>query len=78
MCHRNALVFGGAREHRVFPGRSGNLVQHRPNPPNWGTVNEVHGEYFEALPARSTVKVAELLMGTRGFTALSDINGCLA
>ena len=36
---QNALVFGGAREHRVFPGRSGNLVQHRPNPPNWSTVN---------------------------------------
>jgi hypothetical protein len=23
---QNALVFGGAREHRVFPGRSGNLT----------------------------------------------------
>ena len=36
---QNALVFGGAREHRVFPGRSGNLVQHRPNPPNRRTVS---------------------------------------
>ena len=26
---------------------------------------EVHGEYFETLLARSTVKVAELLMGAR-------------
>jgi hypothetical protein len=59
------LVFGGAREHREFPGRSGNLVQHRPKPPNWSTVNWVYGEYFETLLARSTVKVAELLMGAR-------------
>jgi hypothetical protein len=36
---QSAVVFGGAREHRVFPRRSGNLVQHRPNPPNWSTVN---------------------------------------
>jgi hypothetical protein len=36
---QNALVFGGAREYRVFPGRSGNLVQHRPNPPNRRTVS---------------------------------------
>ena len=36
---QNALVFDGAREHRVFPGRSGNLVQHRPNPPNRRTVS---------------------------------------
>jgi len=36
---QNALVFGGTREHRVFPGRSGNLVQHRPNPLNWSIVN---------------------------------------
>jgi hypothetical protein len=36
---QNALVFGGTREHRVFPGRSGNLVQHRPNPPNRSTVS---------------------------------------
>jgi enamine deaminase RidA (YjgF/YER057c/UK114 family) len=26
---------------------------------------EVSGEYFDTLPARSTVKVAELLMGAR-------------
>jgi reactive intermediate/imine deaminase len=32
---------------------------------DYGTVNEVYGEYFETLPARSTVKVAELLMGAR-------------
>jgi hypothetical protein len=32
---------------------------------NYGTVNEVHGEYVKTLPARSTVKVAELLMGAR-------------
>jgi hypothetical protein len=62
---QNALVFGGAREHREFPGRSGNLVQHRPNPPNRRTVSQVYGEYFETLSARSTVKVAELLMGAR-------------
>jgi hypothetical protein len=36
---QNALVFGGAGEHRKFPGRSGNLVQHRPNPPNRRTVS---------------------------------------
>ena len=29
------------------------------------TVNEVHGEYFKTLPARSTVNAAELLMGAR-------------
>jgi hypothetical protein len=62
---QNALVFGGAREHRVFPGRCGNLVQHRPNPLNRRTVSWVYGEYFETLPARSKVKVAELLMGAR-------------
>jgi hypothetical protein len=38
---QNALIFGGGREHRVFPGRSGNLVLHRPNPPNWSTINQV-------------------------------------
>jgi 2-iminobutanoate/2-iminopropanoate deaminase len=32
---------------------------------DYGTVNEVYGESFETLPARSTVKVAELLMGAR-------------
>jgi reactive intermediate/imine deaminase len=32
---------------------------------DYRTVNEVYGEYFETLPARSTVKVAELLMGAR-------------
>jgi 2-iminobutanoate/2-iminopropanoate deaminase len=32
---------------------------------DYGTGNEVYGEYFETLPARSTVKVAELLMGAR-------------
>jgi reactive intermediate/imine deaminase len=32
---------------------------------DYSTVNEVYGEYFETLPARSTVKVAELLMGAR-------------
>jgi hypothetical protein len=48
---QNALVFGGTREHPVFPGRSGNLVQHRPNPPNRRTVSKVYGEYFETLPA---------------------------
>jgi hypothetical protein len=62
---QNALVFGGAREHRVFPGRCGNLVQHRPNPLNRRTVSWVYGEYFETLPDRSKVKVAELLMGAR-------------
>jgi 2-iminobutanoate/2-iminopropanoate deaminase len=32
---------------------------------DYDTVNEVYSEYFETLPARSTVKVAELLMGAR-------------
>jgi 2-iminobutanoate/2-iminopropanoate deaminase len=32
---------------------------------DYGTVNEVYGEYFGILPARSMVKVAELLMGAR-------------
>jgi 2-iminobutanoate/2-iminopropanoate deaminase len=32
---------------------------------DYSIVTEVHGEYFETLPARSTVKVAELLMGAR-------------
>jgi hypothetical protein len=62
---QNALVFGDAREREVFPGHSGNLVQYRLNPPNWSTVNEVYGEYFETMLARSTVKVAEPLMGAR-------------
>jgi reactive intermediate/imine deaminase len=32
---------------------------------DYDTVNEVYSDYFETLPARSTVKVAELLMGAR-------------
>ena len=32
---------------------------------DYGTVNEVYGEYVETPSARSTVKVAELLMGAR-------------
>lgn len=32
---------------------------------DYATVNEVYGEYFEVYPARTTVKVAELLMGAR-------------
>ncbi|MDQ4001949.1 MAG: RidA family protein, partial [Actinomycetota bacterium] len=49
----------------VFPGRSSNLAQHRSNPPNWSTVSEDYGEYFETPAVRSTVKVAELLMDAR-------------
>jgi reactive intermediate/imine deaminase len=32
---------------------------------DYDTVNEVYSEYFETLPACSTVKAAELLMGAR-------------
>jgi 2-iminobutanoate/2-iminopropanoate deaminase len=32
---------------------------------DYGTVNGAYGEYFETLPARSTVKEAEPLMGAR-------------
>jgi hypothetical protein len=61
---QNALVFGGAREHRYSLDVMATCSSIGPIPEPACRQLGLR-EYFETLPARSTVKVAELLMGAR-------------